>query len=268
MMLRSALVGLLLGVWVNSVVLTPDGGPLVQQLLEAFRERVLGFAAGAAVTPKLHYFDARGRAEALRVAFADKGVEFEEVSFGVAEWGKGRPDGIKARMGKDLMFGQVPALQIDGMFLVQSHSIFRYVSRKYQWYRSYSSATLARIDMLADGTEDVRKQLTGIKYDGSLSEEDKSLKYAVWCQESAPLWLGYFETAIQDTSSEFAAGTSDPTHADYLLYDLLDTMEALVGAEPSKQVLAGLPALSAWRIHMNAREAIRAYLSSPKRRAP
>ena len=34
--------------------------------------------------------------------------------------------------------------------------------------------------MLADGTEDVRKQLTSVKYDGALSPEDKAAKFDAW----------------------------------------------------------------------------------------
>lgn len=55
-----------------------------------------------------------------------------------------------------LMFGQVPMLEIDGLHLVQSHSIMRYVAAKHGWYDWYSARQLAAIDMIAEGTEDVR----------------------------------------------------------------------------------------------------------------
>jgi hypothetical protein len=44
------------------------------------------------------YFDARGRGEAIRVAFADRGLELAERSFTASEWGRDRPDGLKAQM--------------------------------------------------------------------------------------------------------------------------------------------------------------------------
>ncbi len=55
-----------------------------------------------------------------------------------------------------LLFGQVPMLEVDGLHLVQSHSIMRYVAGKHGWYEGLDLATVARIDMLAEGTEDVR----------------------------------------------------------------------------------------------------------------
>ena len=78
-------------------------------------------------TPLLRYFDARGRAEAIRLACADRGVELAEETFTGAEWGKGKPDGLKAKLMKEnkLAFGQVPLLEIDGLNLVQSHTILR-----------------------------------------------------------------------------------------------------------------------------------------------
>ena len=46
----------------------------------------------------LSYFDVRGRGEAIRIALADRALPFKEVSFTGAQWGKGSPDGLKARM--------------------------------------------------------------------------------------------------------------------------------------------------------------------------
>jgi glutathione S-transferase len=47
-------------------------------------------------------------------------------------------------------------LEIDGNYIVQSHSILRYVANKYGWYDAYDAATVALIDMAGDGTEDIR----------------------------------------------------------------------------------------------------------------
>ena len=41
----------------------------------------------SAQIPVLHYFDVRGRAEAIRLAFADKGVEYVEKNFTGDAWG-------------------------------------------------------------------------------------------------------------------------------------------------------------------------------------
>jgi len=44
------------------------------------------------------YFDVRGRGEAIRAALADHAVPFNDESFSAAEWGKGKPDGLKAEL--------------------------------------------------------------------------------------------------------------------------------------------------------------------------
>ncbi len=49
-------------------------------------------------TPTLHYFNVRGRGEAIRVAFADKGLPLQEHTFSSEAWGKNRTDGLKAKL--------------------------------------------------------------------------------------------------------------------------------------------------------------------------
>ena len=107
------------------------------------------------------YFDIHGRGEAIRMAFHDQGVAFEDKSFTGDEWGKTSPTGLKAQWTKagKLLFGQVPMLEVDGTSLVQTQSIMRFAARKYGWYDSYDSKTLTLIEMAADGVEDVRKQV-------------------------------------------------------------------------------------------------------------
>jgi hypothetical protein len=51
--------------------------------------------------PTLHYFDIRGRAEAIRIALVDQGVDFKDSSFSSDEWGRDRPDGLKAQWTAD-----------------------------------------------------------------------------------------------------------------------------------------------------------------------
>ena len=125
--------------------------------------------------PVLHYFDIRGRAEAIRMAMADSGMEFVDASFTGDDWGKEKPDGLKANWTAEgrLAFGQVPLLEIDGERLGQSMSILRYLGRKTKWY-SGSAKALAKIDIVADGTEDVRKMISAIKYTEAPLEEKAS----------------------------------------------------------------------------------------------
>lgn len=63
----------------------------------------------------------------VRLALDLGGIDYTETSISLAEW----PD-KKCQCLEDgtLPFGQLPLLQIDGMNIVQSTSILRYLSRK------------------------------------------------------------------------------------------------------------------------------------------
>jgi len=225
-------------------------------------------AEEACTTPKLKYFDIRGRGEAIRMAFHDQGVEFVDDSFTSDEWGKTSPDGLKATWTAEgkLAFGQVPLLEMDGLKLVQSHTILRYMGRKYGWY-SGTPEQLAKIDLVADGTEDVRKKLGGIRY-SEKSDEEKAAMYTQYFTDPAEgkLWVGYLDKLVAASTTGFAASTADATHADYLLLDLLDLHDAL-GGEQAATLISTMPALTAFRGMMTSRPNLKKYLDGPTRRA-
>lgn len=56
---------------------------------------------------KLHYFDAYGRAEPIRMLLNHAKVEFEDHRFGREEWPQ-----VKTEL--NLEFGQVPMLEFEG----------------------------------------------------------------------------------------------------------------------------------------------------------
>ena len=227
----------------------------------------------------LRYFNIRGRGEAIRMALADSSLAFKDESFTSEQWGKDTPDGLKAEWvaaGK-LPFGQVPLLEIDGLNLVQSHTILRYLGRKQGWYSSnfMTAEQLARIDLVADGTEDVRKLLSAIKYsDDTDAEKARRLGLYFSSAELGARWLGYLEALIgrepehacPRRACPHAAGTRVPTHADYLLLDLLDYHESF-DAPATAALLQTMPRLVAWRAEMLNRPALKKYLDGPGRRA-
>jgi glutathione S-transferase len=224
-----------------------------------------------AADPVLHYFDVRGRAEAIRLTFAEKEVSYEEKNFTGEAWGKTSSTGLKANFtaAGQLAFGQVPMLEVDGLHVVQSHSILRFAARKYKWYEAYTAEELMRIDVAADGTEDVRKQIMGIKYDDASypTTADKKAAWAAWfaADDKGVLWYGHFEALLSKPwqPKRWLASTEAPSHADFLLFDLLDTAAAL---EPSSatSLLAKFPTLTKWKAALAARPNVAAYLASRK----
>ncbi len=223
-------------------------------------------------TPVLHYFDARGRGEVIRLALADIGVNFTDASFTADEWGKDRTDGLKQKWLEKgfLPFGQVPLLEYGGFKIVQSHTILRFLGRAYGWYLGPPDE-LAAIDLVADGVEDARKRLSDIKYSG-LPPEQMKLKYEEHYTDAAngaPKWLSYFDRIVRRSDSGWVAGTRKPTHADYLLFDLLDAHELQApSAEHAATLLSlrKLPSLMAWRERMRERPGLSGYLAGPNRR--
>ena len=147
-------------------------------------------------------------------------------------------------------------------------AIFRYIGRKYGWYTG-DAALLARIDMVAEGVLDLKGKLTAIKLDATLSADDKKAKLDAWFTgaKEAPLWFGFMENLVKGSATVFAAGTTKPTHADYLLFDAMDAHEA-TDAEKFAAVMKDLPALAAWRAMMMERPNLKKSLAGPTRRKP
>jgi len=123
-------------------------------------------------------------------------------------------------------------VEVDGLDLVQSHSILRYLGRQHGWYTG-SPAELALIDMAADGTEDIRKQVKGIEYDGSLSDEQKAAKFVAYLESSAPTWLGFYERMLaRGPEGGYLSGSTKVSHADYLFFDLVSHEPTLTRVSP------------------------------------
>ena len=222
-------------------------------------ERLQRTLGGGDTAVTLHYFDVRGRGEAVRLALADLGVAYEERAFTGEQWRGGLKDAWTAD-GR-VAFGQVPRLDVDGLHLVQSHSILRYLARRAGAYAGFTNAQLARVDVAADGTEDVRKQLTAIKYDENATDAEKAARFAAWFAEKQATWFGFFERLFSP-GAHYVAGTRDPTHADYLLFDLIDTC-ASVGAPPS--FLDAFPNIQNQRNALADRPRVAAYLATRRK---
>lgn len=70
-----------------------------------------------------HYFDAYGRAESIRMMFYYHGTHFTDRRVEFHEWPSVQASGL-------CEFAELPVLEIDGLRLVQSRSISRYVAQK------------------------------------------------------------------------------------------------------------------------------------------
>lgn len=94
-----------------------------------------------------HYFQGKGLGEQVRLMLWEAGVEYEERYVDTREK-------LEALRKNDLLFQQLPLLEIDGLKLVQSSAIVRYIARKYNLYGK-SVVDQVHCDMLADGIKDI-----------------------------------------------------------------------------------------------------------------
>jgi len=148
----------------------------------------------AQAKPVLTYFNGKGRAEPARVILAEAGVDFVD----------NRLDDITPIKDK-LAFGQVPLLEHDGLQLVQSMTICRYLARLHGLYgRDVKEGALA--DMIVDVVNDLNSV-----YRAAKTDEQK----ATLLNETLPKWLGYFEKLLGQQEYFVPSGF---TYADIMVY--------------------------------------------------
>ncbi|XP_041645431.1 glutathione S-transferase A4-like [Cheilinus undulatus] len=103
-------------------------------------------------TPVLHYFKGRGKMESIRWLLGAAGVHFEEVFLTTREqYEKLVGDG-------DLMFQQVPLVEMDGMKLVQSKAILHYIADKYHFHGKDLKERV-KINMYSEGLMDLMEMI-------------------------------------------------------------------------------------------------------------
>ena len=107
---------------------------------------------------KLYYFDIYGRAEPLRILLWHAKAEFEDVRIKGEEWPKLRADNPEK-----FEFGQLPMLEVDGVFLSQSNSLLRYLGKRFGYYpigayESWQADSI--IDSIADLLANIIKAMS------------------------------------------------------------------------------------------------------------
>ena len=72
------------------------------------------------MTTRIHYFDGYGRAEPMRFLLTHAKADYEDVIVSYETLAKYKADGFAE-------FGQIPIIEKDGLRLVQTWSILRYL---------------------------------------------------------------------------------------------------------------------------------------------
>jgi len=158
--------------------------------------------------PVLSYFDARGRAEIIRLLLAEAGVDYVD----------NRVNGQAfSAMKGELPYGQLPVLEVNGEILAQSQAIARYIARKYGLYGTTPEEG-CRADMVVDGVADVVK--------AQYAASDPAAQAKFW-DESFTKWATNTEKLLKKNDNASKSGYfvgNEVSLADISVFTYLDSV--------------------------------------------
>nr|XP_006822382.1 PREDICTED: glutathione S-transferase A4-like [Saccoglossus kowalevskii] len=202
-------------------------------------------------TKKAHltYVNGRGLSESIRIIMAATGIEFQETFL------QNKEQFETLRKAGDLLFMQVPLLEIDGMKLVQTNAIIRYIARKYDMYgKTLEEKT--RIDMLNEGARDFLRPFIGVGWVTASTEDDlKKIR-----EKILPRYLPIFENEVSRSTSGYLVGDNISMVDLTLLECLLNCDDYIPG------VLDDFPKLKAFQNKVSSLPRIKAFLDGPQRK--
>ncbi|XP_074093292.1 glutathione S-transferase-like isoform X2 [Macrotis lagotis] len=200
--------------------------------------------------PKLYYFNGRGRMESVRWLLAAADVEYEEELFETAEDFENF-----VKRGK-LMYQQVPMVEMDGMYLVQSRAILKYIATKYNLYGK-DLKEKALIDMYVEGMRDLNDMI--MLYPFSLPEEkQKNMDYIL--ERATERFFPVYEKALKDHGKNYLIG-NQLSWADVQLIEVILMVEEL---KPG--ILSAFPKLQEFKAKVSKLPGIQKFLQPGSQR--
>lgn len=159
----------------------------------------------------LYYFGGRGLADQIRwmlaaneITFCQKVVDTREKFVKMAE--------------RQLVFGQLPLLQIDGIEIVQSQAIVRYLANRSNM-AGYSLVDKNRCDMIAETVRDMINLVAGAPFQRVKSAEAAEA-YRKVLKDKWNAMAPRFEGILKLNGGKFLVGTS-LTYADVLVAHMM-----------------------------------------------
>ena len=109
---------------------------------------------------QFHYFHGRGIGEPIRLLLAVGEIEFTDRRYSFDEYAT--MDELKAK----LPFGQVPALEVDSVFIAQTDSLMRFAAKLSDLY-PYDALRAARSAAARSGAERSGAKRSGAERSGA-----------------------------------------------------------------------------------------------------
>ena len=202
--------------------------------------------------PVLRYFQSRARAEVIRLALELAGIEYEQKLHSGEDWPEIKTEGLEKGW---FLFGQVPALHIDGKHLVQSGAIIKYIGLKNGLLPS-DVDSLVIADVLLGGIEDLRKRYSQLVYSPNFESEK-----GTFVNDVLPMWLKHFEKILASKDDDFFFG-SKLTVVDLAFFDVLT---AVLPLNPSVLHDNKLHSIETFVAGVLTNKKIKKYLASDRR---
>ena len=216
----------------------------------ANRARMVAESDSVLSGSRLVYFGIPGRAEAIRLALAIGGVEFEDKRIPFPAWGKLKPT---------TPWGGVPVLELaDGSQLAQARSILRFVGKSTGLYPADPLAA-QRVDELMDALEDLGAAISSVGQRLPKEEQEAARLAAVSEGGVVHAFLAKIEAFIGANGSRGYAVGAEMNIASILTFTSLGRLVGGVyyGVPPTvcdafpkiqavRKTVGGSPAVVAW----------------------
>jgi len=198
----------------------------------------------------LTYVDGRGKAETIRLFLDVVGISYREVELASFE------ELQALRASGKLLFNQLPLLEINGMNLVQSGAIVRYLAHLGGLEPSTPEETV-RAEMLAGGAIDLRDKVVDYAFMPSEEEAIADIKQK-WC----PKYFPAFEKTLKENKHGPLYLVGDHlTWVDYLLFEVVYWIVEIL-----PECLASYPLLKGHMQHISRQPRVEAFLHSNRRK--
>lgn len=199
-----------------------------------------------------HYFHGRGIGEPVRLLLTVGGIDFTDHRYSFDEFAT--VGALKAK----LPFGQLPALEVDGVFLAQTDSILRFAARLASLYPD-DLIDAARSDMIVVHQADIHSAIAKMSFDGvpgapgtrMVPEDGRRQRTGAWFETTLPGLLERLERLAQQGFMVGAARSWADICVFNRLTQLLDIDETLLDDRfPELRAVyenvAGLPSVRTW----------------------
>nr|QUF59391.1 glutathione S-transferase GSTA1/2 [Brachionus angularis] len=197
----------------------------------------------------LYYFDGRGKAEIVRLAMAAAGVNFSQVDI------REKDQFVQLKTDGKLLFGQLPLVEFEGNFMVQSGSTARFFARRANLL-GQNEQDIFKIDVLFEGTRDFNSAFMSYGFQGFQQVLDKAKQTAM------PRYLTIFNQVLKENGSNGFLVGSSLSLADLGLLEPVLTIAELLGEDELKPY----PEIENFLKHMRSNALISNYLNSDLRR--